>query len=135
MQLVVAKVIFRIVKDLSRILSTCKGRVQVSGNDWCIVNQVDKSTRMLGQNGLLFSTLDGCCEVLVVRLLEFLASLHYVSTFTSTASIFGTYDIRQLCLSNQALGFGANKLLFKLDNLGALRLLVLQLGNLVRDLG
>jgi hypothetical protein len=45
-----------------------------------------------------------------------------------------THNITELRFGNQALGFGADEFLFKLDDLGALRLLVLELSNLVGDL-
>lgn len=45
------------------------------------------------------------------------------------------YDVGKLRLGNQALGFCADELLFELDNLGTLRLLVLEFGNFVRNLG
>lgn len=42
-----------------------------------------------------------------------------------------THNIDQLSLSNQALGLRANELLLKLHNFSALRLFILQLGNLI----
>lgn len=45
-----------------------------------------------------------------------------------------TYNVAELRLGNQTLGLRANEFLFKLNDLGTLRLLVLQLGNLIGDL-
>lgn len=45
-----------------------------------------------------------------------------------------TSNVGQLGLSNQRLGLGSNELLLENDNLGAVGLLVLELGNLVGDL-
>ena len=45
-----------------------------------------------------------------------------------------TSDIRQLRLSDQRFGFGADQLLFEDDDSWRVGLLVLQLRNLIRDL-
>jgi hypothetical protein len=45
-----------------------------------------------------------------------------------------TSDVGQLGFCNERLGFGADQLLLKNDNLGRIGLLVLQLRNLIRDL-
>lgn len=45
-----------------------------------------------------------------------------------------TSNVGQLGLSNQRLGLGSNELLLENNNLGAVGLLVLELGNLVGDL-
>jgi hypothetical protein len=45
-----------------------------------------------------------------------------------------TYDIGELCFSDQALGLCPNKLLLELNNLGVLGLFVLELRNLIRNL-
>lgn len=46
-----------------------------------------------------------------------------------------TNHIGELSLTDKALGLGAHKLLLQLDELGALGLLVLELGNLICELG
>lgn len=48
--------------------------------------------------------------------------------------MWGTYNVGELSLSDEGLGFGADELLLQLDNLGVRRLLVLELRNLIRDL-
>lgn len=79
MQLVVAKIIFCVVQHLTRLFGAYERRVCISGNNWCVVDKVDKSASMLRENSLLLSTLNCSCKVLVIRLLEFLTSLRTVS--------------------------------------------------------
>ena len=86
-QLVVAEVVFGIVEYLSSVLGTCERWMGVSRNDWCVVNEVYKSTSVFGKDGLLLGALDGCCKVLVVRLLKLLTSLYMVSLLLGRASL------------------------------------------------
>jgi hypothetical protein len=75
MQLVVAKVIFSVVENLPGVLCACKRRVQISRNNGRVIDEIEEAAGMLSQNDLLLSTLNCCCEVGVVCLLEFLTSL------------------------------------------------------------
>lgn len=66
---------------------------------------------------------------------EFLAVLAQGIELVGEGSFqFFTCDIAELGLSNQGLGFGADQFLFEDDDAGAVRLLVLELGDLVGDL-
>lgn len=82
-----------------------------------VVNQLQKVLSEPGDNGNLLAVLAQGVEL--VRVCSF-----YLLTG----------DIRQLCFGDEGFGFGADKLLFENDDLGRVRLLVFQLGNLVGDL-
>lgn len=87
---------------------------------------------MLGQDDLFLGSLDGGCKVMVVSLFELLASLKESAERTSLDE--SSYNVVELCLSDKALSFCADKLLLELNYLSALWFLVLEFGNLVRDL-
>jgi hypothetical protein len=107
-----------------------KWRVGVARDNGSVVDKVQEAASMLGQDDLLLCTLNSSCKVVVVGLLKLLARLHNVSGVSETLSGC-PYDVAELGFGNQALSLCADELLFKLDDLSALRLLVLQLGNLV----
>lgn len=70
-----------------------------------------------GNNGKLFAVFPHGIELICKGCLELL-----------------TGNVGQLSLGDQGLGLGTDKLLLENNNLGRIGLLVLQLGNLVRDL-
>lgn len=70
-----------------------------------------------GNNGKLLAVLTESIKLVGERSLELLAG-----------------DVGKLSFSNERLGFGTHKLLLKNDNARAVRLLVLELGDLVGDL-
>lgn len=72
---------------------------------------------MCGEQDLLFGTLDDRSSVDVVCFLELLTS-----------------DVCELCLGDERLRFGADKLLLEGDELGRFWLLVLELLDFVLDL-
>lgn len=85
---------------------------------------------MFGEDDLLLGALDSSCEVMIVGLLEFLACLSKLAGPLRGPNLI-SYNITELCLCNQALSLRADQFLFKLDDLSALRFLVLQLGDLI----
>jgi hypothetical protein len=132
-QAVALKIALGISENLTSSLHLRKGRMHVARHNRGVVHQVQEPTGMLCKDDLLLGALNGGCEVVVVSLLELLSGLQW----SAGLKLLGegcSYDVAELCLSDKTLGLCTYELLFELDNLGALRLLVLQLGNLVGDL-
>ena len=132
-QAVALKVALGVSENLTGSLRLSKGRMHVAGHDRGIVNKVQESAGMLCEDDLLLSALNGGCEVVIVCLLELLPGLQSLAGLKALGE-GRPHDVAELCLGDQTLGLCTYELLLKLDNLGALRLLVLQLGNLVGDL-
>jgi hypothetical protein len=106
----------------------------IARHDGSIIKEVQDAARLSCQDDLLFGTLDSGGKVNVVGLFELLARLVSSVLFSQPWMAGPTHNICKLCLCNQALGLGADKLLLKLDNLSTLWLLVFQLGYLIRHL-
>lgn len=106
--------------------------MHIARYDWCIIDKVQETASVLSQDDLLLCSLDGGCKVMVVSLLELLASLKESAECKDCEEL--PYNVVELCFGHQALSFGADKLLLELDYLSTLRLLVLEFGNLVGNL-
>lgn len=112
-----SQIILSQVQDLPGLLSVGKSLVGISWHDWCVVEEVDQFARTPRDDDLLLGTLNDGRGVNVIGLLELL-----------------TKDVGQLGLRDEGLGFGADKLLLELNNLGRAGILVLELLNLIGDL-
>jgi len=134
MRLPVSELVFGIIEDLAGLFHAFVGRMGVSGHDGSVVKEVYQTTRLLGKNDLLFSTLNGGCEVDIKSLLEFLTGLVTVLEKGILMGQQSTYDISELCFGDKALRFCSNKFLLELHNFRALWLLVLEFRNFVGDL-
>lgn len=86
-------------------------------SDGGVVNKLKQVLSETGDNGNLLRVLAHGIELVCERSLELLAG-----------------DVGKLSLSDKGLGFGTHEFLLKNNNLGRVRLLVLQLGDLVGDL-
>lgn len=82
-----------------------------------VIEQVDKTTSLLGKKDLLFSALDDGCGMHIIGFFEFLAR-----------------DILELGFGDEGLSFGADEFLFQGDEFGGFWLFVLELLDLVLDL-
>jgi hypothetical protein len=79
-QLVVAKISLCVVEDLTSDLHAIERGMGVPWHDRGIVDEIQESTGVFGQDDLFLGALDGGCELKVVGLLEFLPCLVHVST-------------------------------------------------------
>jgi hypothetical protein len=84
LQAVTLKVTLGIVEDYTCGLCLCKGRMSVTWDNRGVVDQVQKSTSMFGQDNLLLGPFNGGREVEIVCLLELLAGLVKVSRHRSS---------------------------------------------------
>ena len=89
----------------------------LAGSDGGVVNQLEQVLSVASDNGHLLRVLTKSIELVSESCLQLLAG-----------------DVGQLGLGNQRFGFSADKLLLQDNNLGAVGLLVLELGNLISDL-
>lgn len=89
----------------------------LTGGHGRVIDQVDQVLAIAGDDGDLFAVLAQCVELVLEGGLDLLAG-----------------DVGELRFGDQGLGFGADKLLLKDDNARRLRILVLELGDLVGDL-
>ena len=117
-RLPLAQVLLGVVEDLARGLALGVRLALVARHDGGVVEQVDQLARLAGEQDLLLGALDDGGRVQVVCLLQLLAG-----------------DVGELGLGHEGLGFGADELLLELRDLGGRWLLVLELLNLVGDLG
>lgn len=149
----VAEVVFGVVEDLAGLGAVGVGLALVSWNDGAVVQKLEETAAVAGQDDLLLGALDRGEEFGVVGFLELLTSLAHRDAISFLAPHEGgshldkhaerqeqgdmaieTHDIRQLSLGNQVLRLGPDELLLKDDKPGALGLLGLDLGDLIRDL-
>jgi hypothetical protein len=69
------EILFCICKDLSCISLVSKWLAGVTRYDWGVIEKVQETTTVSGQNDLLFGTLDGRSEMDIVGFLDLLTSL------------------------------------------------------------
>lgn len=93
------------------------GLAGLAGSDRGVVDELEEVLAVAGDDGHLLAVLAQGVELVGEGSLQLLAG-----------------DVGELGLSDERLGLGADKLLLENDNLGAVGLLVLELGNLVGDL-
>lgn len=93
------------------------GLAGLAGSDGGVVDELEEVLAVAGDDGHLLAVLAQGVELVGEGGLQLLAG-----------------DVGELGLSDERLGLGADKLLLENDNLGAVGLLVLELGNLVGDL-
>lgn len=62
-------------KDLSGFIGLRERLAHIAWNHRCIIEQIQNSSSMLGQNNLLFSSLDRCGEMYIVCFFNFLTGL------------------------------------------------------------
>jgi hypothetical protein len=93
------------------------GLASLTRGDRGVVNQLEEVLAVAGDDGHLLAVLAKRIELVGESSLQLL-----------------TGDVGELGLSDEGLGLGTDKLLLEDDNLGAVGLLVLELGNLVGDL-
>ncbi|KAH9822052.1 MFS transporter prlL [Teratosphaeria destructans] len=108
---------FGIIEDLAGLLALCECRALLTRDNWSIVEHVEESSRVFGEDDLLLGTFDDRRGMRVVCLLELLAG-----------------NVGELGFGDQGLSLGTNELLLKSDQFGRLGLLVLQLLNLILNL-
>jgi hypothetical protein len=89
----------------------------LAGSDWGIVDELEEVLSVSGDDGDLLTVLAQSIKLVCVGGLDLFAS-----------------DVGQLGLSDERFGLGSHELLFEDDDLGRVGLLVLELGDLVRDL-
>jgi hypothetical protein len=131
-RLPVAELVFGGVEDLATRFDVLEDWVCIAWYDRGVVEKVEHAACLLGEDDLFLGALDSGGEVDIVGFLKLLASLWSIISEESGEVVERqSYNVGKLCLSDQALGFCADKLLFELDNLSTLWLLVLQLGDLV----
>lgn len=70
-----AQVLLGIIEDLASLVAVHELRASVARNDRCVIEEVQKTTAVTGENDLFFGALDGSGELCGVGLLKFLASL------------------------------------------------------------
>ena len=115
------------------MVAPCEFLARVARDDWSVVEEVHKAATVLGENDLLLGSLNGGSEVDVVCLLNLLTRLHRVSLVE--LEVYHTNNIGQLRFCDQVLSLCSDELLLKDWQLWAGRLFVLQLLDLVADLG
>jgi hypothetical protein len=93
------------------------GLAGLTRGDRGVVDQLEEVLAVAGDDGHLLAVLAESIELVGEGSLQLLAG-----------------DVGELGLSDERLGLGADELLFEDDDLGAVGLLVLELGNLVGDL-
>lgn len=89
----------------------------LAGGDRGVVDELEKVLTEAGNNGKLLRMLTESVELVGEGSLQLLTS-----------------DVGELSLGDEGLGLSTDQLLLEHDNLGAVGLLVLELGNLVGDL-
>lgn len=89
----------------------------LAGSDWGVINELEEVLSVSGDDGDLLTVLAQSIKLVCVGGLDLFAS-----------------DVGQLGLSDERLGLGSDELLFEDNDLGRVGLLVLELGDLVRDL-
>merc|ERR1711977_629334 len=113
----VLEIILCIVQDLAGLTGMLVGWTDITRDDGSVVEEVEETATVAGEDDLLLCALDGSCELGSICLLHLLSG-----------------NVGQLSLSNQILRLSTNKLLLQRNQLGALRLLNFQLRNLIRNL-
>lgn len=73
------EIILRVVQDLSSLIRVLVRRADVTWDDWGVIEEVEETTTVAGEDNLLLGTLDGGGELQSVCFLELLAGLRYVS--------------------------------------------------------
>jgi hypothetical protein len=113
-----AQLLLRIQKDLlGRTFMLVFGPVG-AGDDGGIVEQIEETTSVFGENGLLIGTFDDGVDLHRIRFLQLLPG-----------------DVGQLGLGDEVLGFRADEFLFEGEDLGGCGILVFQMSYLIGDLG
>ena len=74
-QLVAAELILCIGEDLTRCLYFGESRVHITGYDGSVINKIQESASMFGQDDLLLGALDRGCKMVIIRFFELLTSL------------------------------------------------------------
>lgn len=93
------------------------GLAGLAGSDGGVVDELEEVLAVAGDDGHLLAVLAEGVELVSESSLQLLAG-----------------DVGELGLSDEGLGLGADELLLENDDLGAVGLLVLELGDLVGDL-
>lgn len=70
---------FGLVQNVSSFACVGKRLSNITGYDWSIVKEVQKSATISGKDDLFLGSFDGGCEVQIVGFLELLACLILVS--------------------------------------------------------
>ena len=71
----ILEIIFGIVENLTGLVDVLVGWSNISGNNWCIIEEVEESAAMTSKDNLLFGAFDSCSEFSSVCLLQLLACL------------------------------------------------------------
>jgi hypothetical protein len=113
----VGESILAVLDDSLGGLVAVVGLASLTRGDRGVVNQLEEVLAVAGDDGHLLAVLAERIELVGEGGLQLLAG-----------------DVGELGLSNERLGLGTDELLLEDDDLGAVGLLVLELGNLIGDL-
>lgn len=70
-----SKIVFGVVENLASLMAVLEDGASVTWNDGSIIEKVQETTAVAGENDLLLGALDGCSEFGGVCFLELLATL------------------------------------------------------------
>lgn len=113
----VGKSVFTILDDGLASLISIVSRASLARGHWSVVDKLKQMLAIACNDGHLLAMFAQRIELICVGGLDLL-----------------TCDVRELSLSYQGFGFGADEFLFEDNNFGRIGLLVLELGDLVCDL-
>lgn len=75
----VAQVVLGVVENLPGLLGMVISRTHIAWDDGRVIEELQESSAMLGQDNLLFGPLDGSSKLGLVSLLELLSSLQDIA--------------------------------------------------------
>ena len=80
-RLPVTQILLGGLEDLARLVGVVEGRACVAGDDGGVIEEVEETATVAGEDDLFFSAFDGRGEVEIVGFFEFLAGLCGVSWY------------------------------------------------------
>lgn len=110
------QLLFGFSQDISGLGGMFKRLAHISWYYRSVIEEVEQTTTILGEDDLLLGSLNGGSKVDVESLLDFLTSLSMESSaFVLINSPVLTYNVGKLSFSDQILSLGAHEFLLEGD--------------------